>query len=188
MANLLTLEQYKTLEGLTSEKDAPRYTAVLTSVSALVKAYCNNSFVDYVTDPKVETFNNRRDVKMLFLRESPIIAVTSVVETSETTGVSTTLTSSDYYLDDGIDALVRNNAYWAKGPASVVVTYTAGYTNLPSDLEIAVANLVTYYIKEQFKTASQNIASTSLNIAAEKNEAPFPGHIKRVLDLYRIIL
>ena len=54
MADLITLQQYKTAEGITQPKDDARLNVLIPSVSALVKTYCGNSIIDHFSTNKVE--------------------------------------------------------------------------------------------------------------------------------------
>ena len=45
MADLITLQEYKTAEGITQPKDDARLNALIPSVSQLVKTYCGNSLL-----------------------------------------------------------------------------------------------------------------------------------------------
>lgn len=193
MADLITLAEYKVFEGITSTADNTRLTELIGSVSALIKAYCNNSFVDYVSTDKIQTFNIPPvGVLEVFLRESPVISFTSVQERQDFSSAYTTLTTNEYYYNEDTESLIRINAgaqvLWASGPGAVKVTYKAGYAALPEELKLATASLVTYYFKEQYKQASKNIGSTSLTQANPTVKDNLPGHIKRTLDLHRTIL
>ena len=57
MADLITLEDYKEAEGISTPKDDLKLGALIPSVSALVKTYCGNSIVDHYSTDKVETFS-----------------------------------------------------------------------------------------------------------------------------------
>jgi len=192
MADLITLDDYKAFEAINGDKEDIRLTETIGSVSALVRAYCNNSFTDFVSVDKVQVFNiPRGGLEDLYLKETPLISITSVAERTSFSASYNTLNSSDYYYILDSDSLVRMKGdfqiKWPEGPGSVIITYKAGYLILPEDLKLAVANLCTHYWKEYFKTASKNIASSSLTTTFN-NTSDMPGHIKRVLDLYRSIL
>ena len=45
MANLITLQDYKTAQGITQPKDDARLNVLIPSVSQLIKTYCGNSIV-----------------------------------------------------------------------------------------------------------------------------------------------
>ena len=77
------------------------------------------------------------------------------------------------------------------GPGRVEVIYKAGYDIgnklLPGDLSLAVADLVTYYYKDQTKSR-QTIAGASLQVnptSTQRDNIGFPDHIRRILDLYK---
>ena len=194
MADLTTLNDYKAAEGISSPKDDARLNFLIPSVSQLVKTYCGNSFVDYYSSSKVDTINVEWDTHIVQLTESPIINV-SLVEERDTYGESyKTLTTGayDYYVDQATDSIIRTTSgstykNWRRGPGAVRVTYTAGYSTLPTDLRLAVFDLITYYLKDEHKER-RSIAGASIQNQAsssQRNNVAFPDHIKRVLDLYK---
>ena len=193
MADLTTLNDYKAAEGISSPKEDARLNFLIPSVSELVKTYCGNSFVDYYSTNKVETFNIDWNTHIIQLTESPVNTIVSVEERDSYGSAYNTLTTSayEYYLDTATDSVIRttNGSYknWRRGPGAVRVTYTAGYSTLPSDLRLAVFDLITYYLKDEHKER-RTIAGASIQNQAsssQRNNVAFPDHIKRVLDLYK---
>ena len=193
MADLITLDEYKTSGKIESTKDDSRLNTIITSVSQLVKTYCNNSFVDYTSTNKTEYFNNHYSVTSIQMSESPLLTVVSVKERSGIASTYKTLVANvDYYVDLATDSVFRSNGSngytpYPRGPGAVEVIYTAGYTSCPADLQLAVIDLVTYYHKDEHK-ARQTMqgASTANNSTSSQNDnVGFPDHIKRVLDLYK---
>jgi len=193
MANLITLETYKDAVGITSSTHDFVLTSLVESASQLVKTYCNNTFVDYFTSNKVETYSINYTTTSVQLTESPVNTIVSVQERDSISKAYNTLTANlDYYFDETTDSIFRSNGAngyktFPQGPGAVIVTYKAGYANCPTDLKLAVIDLVTYYFKTESKqrqtlagASIQNQSSTSL-----RNNVAFPDHIKRVLDLYK---
>lgn len=194
MANLITLEEYKEAEGIQSPKEDLRIEALIPSVSQLIKTYCGNSIVDYYSTNKTEVININWDTHIIQLTESPVNTIVSVEERDSYQDSYVTLTeaSYEYYFDSSTDTVMRttggrNYRNWAKGPGAVRVVYTAGYETVPADLQLAVIDMITYYMKDEHKerrtlagASVQNQASTS-----QRNNVAFPDHIKRVLDLYK---
>jgi hypothetical protein len=193
MANLITLDEYKEAEGISNPKEDLKISALIPSVSQLVKTYCNSSFVDYYATDKVETISLSYNTEVVQLAESPVVSITTVQERTSYSSAYVTLTTGahQYFLDTDTDSLSRTTGagtrYWAKGPGSVVVSYKAGYADVPADLKLAVYDLITYYLKDEYKerkvmagASVQNATSTS-----QPNNVAFPDHIKRVLDLYK---
>lgn len=195
MANLITFDEYKAYAGIESEKQDDKIDRLVTSVSQIVKTYCANSFVDYVDTDKVEVFTLPWESKIVQLSESPVISVTTVEVRSAYGDAYTELTTGafEYYLDEDTECLYRTNELgfltWPAGPGAVRVTYRAGYSTLPEDLRLAVYDLMTYYLKEEYKerrtigTASMANQTTS----TQWRNVGFPDHIKRILDLYKHI-
>ena len=189
--DLITLQTYKDLEGLKSNTDDTRISAIITSVSQLVKTYCANSLVDFVTEEKIETISVEFSSTKVQLTESPIISVTKVEEKTANATTYTTLTeTTDYFVDTITDSIVRISSgkekLWETGFGTVKVTYKAGYTTLPADLKLAVCDLVTYYFKGEHKERRTIQGATQQNPASSRRDSiSFPDHIKRVLDFYK---
>ena len=194
MANLITLQDYKTAEGITQPKDDSRLNVLIPSVSQLVKTYCGNSFVDFYSSNKTETFTIDWATHIVQLTESPVYSIVSVKERTSYSSSYDTLTTGayEYYLDTSTDSILRtlsSGRYrnWPQGVDSVEVVYRAGYSAVPADLKLAVLDLVTYYLKDEHKQR-QTIAGASLQnqgSTSQNNNVSFPDHIKRVLDLYK---
>ena len=194
MADLITLQQYKTAEGISAPKDDARLNVLIPSVSQLVKTYCGNSFVDFFSSNKTETFTLDWGTYIVQLTESPVNSIVSVQERQSYSDSYATLTTGayEYALDSSTDSILRtlsSGRYknWPQGVDAVKVVYTAGYSAIPSDLKLAVLDLITYYLKDEHKQR-QSIAGASLQnqgSTSQNNNVSFPDHIKRVLDLYK---
>ena len=193
MADLITLEDYKEAEGISTPKDDLKLNAIIPSVSQLVKTYCGTSFVDYYSTDKIEEFSINWITNLVQLTETPLVSIVSVQERLSFADSYTTIPATEYYADSSVDGIYRvttagQSKSWPTGPASVKVTYKAGYSTCPSDLKLAVIDLITYYHKDEHKerkvmggASIQNSASTT-----QANNVAFPDHIKRVLDLYKV--
>ncbi len=194
MADLTTLNDYKAAEGINSPKDDARLNFLIPSVSELVKTYCANSFVDYYSSNKIDTLNIDWDTHIIQLTESPVTTIVSVEERNSYGDAYVTLTTGnyEYFLDSATDSIMRTTSgstyrNWRRGPGAVRVTYKAGYSTLPSDLRLAVFDLITYYLKDEHKER-RSIAGASIqnqSSSSQRNNVAFPDHIKRVLDLYK---
>jgi len=195
MADLITRDEYKSLKNLSqSVKEDSRIDALIDSVSPLVKTYCGNSIVDYYSSNKTETFNINWDTYVVQLTESPVNAIVSVQEREGYSSDYSTLTtgSNEYFLDTDTDSVIRTttgSAYknWPQGPGAVKIVYTAGYSTTPKDLQLAVADLITYYLKDEYKERRtlQGASVQNRGTSSMTDNVDFPDHIKRVLDLYK---
>ena len=201
MADLITLSNYKIAEGIQSTKDDSKIESIIARVSQLVRTYCGNGITTYYNTAVDGTFNNKKletlsinwASNIVQLTESPIVTVHSVVEREDLSSSYTTLVeNTDYYVDYSTDSIYRVSSSgaaknWANGPGAVKVEYNAGYASCPADLELAVIDLITYYVKDEHK-ARQTIAGASIqnqSSSSQRNNVAFPDHIKRVLDLYK---
>ena len=188
MANLITLQQFKDAEGIQSPRDDYKISRIIDSVSQLVKTYCANSFVDFFSTNKVEEFSINWETYAVQLTESPVNAIVSVQKRDAVDASYTTLGASEYYLDKVTDSVlyVTGTGYqnWPIGAGAVKVTYTAGYSSTPSDLQIAVIDLINYYFKDEHKTRRTLSGATLENPESGEGKG-FPDHIKRVLDMYK---
>ena len=191
MTDLVTLAEYKEAEGISSPKEDLRLATIVPAVSQLVKTYCGNSLIDYYSTNKIETFSVDWDTHVVQLTESPTNTIVSVEKRDSVSESYSTVPTTDYYLDKATDSVlyVTGSTYknWPKGAGSIKITYTAGYSACPADLKLAVFDLITYYLKDEYKerrtlagASIQNAGSTSL-----RDSVAFPDHIKRVLDLYK---
>jgi len=188
MANLITLDEYKTSERIESTKDDNRLNSLIVSVSQLVKTYCNNTIVDHYTSDKTEVFSVNTSETSVQLSESPVNSIVSVKERASIGSAYTTLVAdTGYYLDTLTDSIFRSNGgnsykNFPRGPGSVEVVYKAGWATCPADLQLAVIDLIRYYFKDEHKQR-QNLGGASIQNPA--SSVAYPDHIKRVLDLYK---
>lgn len=190
MTDLITKDIYKQAKAITGTKEDERLDQLIPSISQLVKTYCGNSFVDYVSTPYEETFSIYYDAQQIIqLGEIPVIEIVEIHERTRQDYSYRLVEPTEYELDSRTDSLVRVLRYWPKGLNSVRVSYKAGYLEVPSDLQLALIDLIAYYIKDEYKLqrtlrggSIQNAGSSTLD-----GNIGFPDHIKRVLDLYRQI-
>ena len=201
MADLITLQQYKDFAGLTGVTMDARINVIIDSISQLVKNYCGTSIIDDYSSAKTEYFDilDAKTTRVM-LDEGPIRTVTSVSEReSQADSYVTLITENsdssgkyEYIVDSMTDSIIRTNEdvdkAFPKGRKAVKVVYTAGYSSTPEDLKLAIFDLVKYYLKDERKERMQiagamieNPVSTSI-----RNNAGFPDHIKRVLDMYKV--
>ena len=192
MTDLITLEDYKEAEGISTPKDDLKLNALIPSVSQLVKTYCGTSFVDYYSSNKIETFSINWATNLVQLTETPLVSIVSVEERDDYSSSYTTVPATEYFADTTLDVVYRvstngGKKNWPGGPGAVRITYKAGYADCPADLQLAVIDLVTYYLKNEHK-ARQTMQGASIQnntSSSQRNNVAFPDHIKRVLDLYK---
>jgi hypothetical protein len=192
MANLIDIETYKTSESIQSTKDDSRISSLIVSVSQLVKTYCGNGIVDYYSSNKVEEFSINWGTNLVQLTETPLVTIVSVEERASFADSYTTVPTTAYYTDASTDSIYRVTdtgavKNWPTGPGAVKVTYKAGYADCPADLQLAIIDLITYYLKNEHKARQtmQGASIQNVTSSSQRNNVAYPDHIKRVLDLYK---
>ena len=198
MADLITVSEYKDAEGLRGEKDDDRLSIIVPQISDLVKKYCGTSFIDFFSTDKVETFSIEDNyTSTIIVSESPLTAVDKVEERATYADTYTELTTGnyEYYVDFEADAIIRtdkngNPKPYKKGMGAVRITYKAGYSATPNDLKLALYDLVNYYLRDEHKERKTLGGATMQNqgTSGVRDNTDFPDHIKRVLDLYRVVI
>lgn len=198
MADLITVQEFKNAEGIAGNKDDQRLAIIVPQVSDLAKKYCGTSFVDFYSSDKTEVITVKDNyTTTIITSESPLISVTSVKERTGYGEAYQTLTTGnyEYYVDTASDSIIRTTdsggeKYWASGVGSVEIQYRAGYSAAPADLKLALFDLVLYYLRDEHKERKTIAGATLQNqgTSGVRNNTDFPDHIKRVLDLYRVII
>ncbi len=189
MRDLIDIDEYKVYKNITSTEQDEILEQIIPSVSTLVKSYCARTFIDNYDlgleefTPIVEIYNGGETI--YYTSEQPIQGITSI-EYSEDYGQTYTalVEFTDYVLDLQNDRIALFNGDLISIPNALKITYTGGYINLPNDLKLAVLDLISYYLKRESvprKTSGSNVSIEYIT------NSDFPPHIKRILDLYRII-
>jgi len=189
MSDLVTSDEYKDYQGITSSTNDSKLSVLTGHVSDLIKNYCGRSFCDWYNVTKTEYFDVT-NVNKLYTTEWPILEsyTSTEVAHSEDGGVTYTVLvkNTDYFLDEdgiradfsGVTKFQVSNMF--KG---IRLKYRGGYDSIdvPKDLKLATYDLITYYLRKE-QTPRKSVGDASVeNIKS----TDFPPHIKRVLDLYR---
>lgn len=182
MANLFSTADYKIYAKISSTDQDPKLDILATSISELVKSYCARTFLDYYATDKIEYYNGSSNY--YYTEEFPIVSVTSIGYSEDYGQTYTSLTNfTDYAVDKPFDRLIIFGAENINSPNYYKITYKAGYQTVPEDLKLALFDLMDYYMKKE-STPRKQAGSTELVYVTNSD---FPPHIKRVLDLYRVI-
>ena len=201
MADLVTLEEYKLYEGINSSQYDEKFESLIPAISALVRNYTGQDFDAYSASPGLtESFDIRWASDTVELGHGPVLQIQNVYVRNTQSEAYTELFSDGDGSPAGYDYVYEKPCFlirttdtgftnWPTGAGAVKVIYTAGFTEIPPDLQLAVSDLVSYYHNNEHKRR-QSIASASRDGApasAVLNDPGFPDHIRRVLDLYRAL-
>jgi len=188
--NLVTLAEYKTYAGIKSTNYDREIAGLIPRVSELVKKYCNKTFVDYVDADKIEYFNGATSFggsgqSKFILHESPVISVSEVALSVDYGQNYTPLVLYVDWVQDGDEVLAIGSQGFIKYIRGYRVTYRAGYDDVPTDVALAIMDLITYYRSSDMSVHSNKAPGTN-NVQIEYiSTTQLPAHIKRVLDLYK---
>ncbi len=188
MTDLITLEDYKTYKGMAKTDQDGKITFLISSVSALIKAYCGQSLIDNWDEPLVEDITLPYDTNQLYLNAYPIREIVSVEEAfgGYMGGLDSTIHipvifNTGYGFSIGSGKLTRVGGNWSR---TVRVTYKAGYETVPEQIKLAAIELVSYYFNEEWKP-SRSMQGTSLAGPAPESGG-IPKHILPMLDTYKV--
>jgi hypothetical protein len=181
--NLTTRADYKAYAGIKSTNSDAEIDTIIPKVSALVKSYCRRTFVDYWNTPLQQTFDG--GYRELLLAETPLVSVTSVEQSADFGVTYTALARNVTWVTRGDTIYSTDTRGFEPLVNGYRVTYTAGYEDVPNDLELAVLDLITYYRKNDGAVHNNRTPGGNGSVQLEYiMNTNFPAHIKRVLDLY----
>ena len=182
-ADLITTEEYKTYIGITNTDQDARIDVLVPIVSAIARRVCARTFTDYVNDANIEIYDG--GWSDLIMDEYPTIAVSSVEYSADYGNTYTTLTEFvDYVVNTKTSSIVRTIGVWPVAINGYRVTYNAGYEVLPSDLKVAILDLVTYYLRTDMAVKSQRAPGSNTTQIEYITKNSLPAHIQRIFDLY----
>jgi hypothetical protein len=180
--DLVTKAEYKTYMGITSTNSDTEIDFLIPKVSDLVKSYCRRTFVDYVSDIKIEYYDG--GFKELYLKETPLVTVASVAYSSDYGKTYTNLVKYTDWVIRGDSIVSLSPGGFPEAINGYKVSYFAGYETIPGDLKLAVLDLIEYYSRNNGAVHSSrdlNPNTTQINYVSTTN---LPAPIKRVLDQY----
>lgn len=189
MAELITLAEYKAYKKITKTDSDTELDIIIKSVSAIVKEYCGHTFIDHYSVPKEEIFSIGPGQNAVMLDEWPINEIVAVEIRDSFDSAYTAVSNSDYYVDKYCDSIFLHSGSYPIGYGAVKVTYKAGYATTPPDVKIACMDLVSHYLREEYKER-RAVGSTTIDNSTRFNSTKFstskwPSHVVRIMDMYR---
>lgn len=168
----------------------PSVSLIISHVSALIDAYCNRDFT--LHENVVEYYDGKgKGHNVIMLKNYPVTAVSEVVEDG------TTLTENTHYVWFRDGRLVKvsngyvdpNKWYWKAKVKAVKVTYSYGYSTVPTEIKTICIQLCVEWLKKYpLKHAEAGIASSislnGVNISYETPET-LPEWAKTRLNKYK---
>jgi uncharacterized phiE125 gp8 family phage protein len=146
---------------------------LINSSSSAIESYCKRKF-------KEQTFEEEYDGngrKGLYLHQYPVKSVNSVMING------TVLPLTDYKINKNSGKLIRTGSIWPPGEINITVNYTAGYSEIPSDLDLACRHLVMSY----FKSDVASFSNTFQEGMVFRPEA-LPAQVKALIAPYKKVM
>lgn len=192
MTNLITIDEFKTYKGINSEEYDPTISLLIASVSSFIKEYTNRDLIDHVFVDKVEYFDATYYYE-IYPVEFPLLSVTELAVSDDGGVTYTVLTEdTDYFVDTANDRVIANTGLDKFVSSTIAhhsgrITYKGGYEKTPYALRIAAMDLIQYYRNEEHLPSKAMVSASVENPVMVTTGSQLPPHIKRVLDLYRVL-
>lgn len=172
--DLTTLAKVKLYLDLKSNDSDGLLQQLITSSSAWIKSTLNR---DLTQATYTRTFDGRGG-RAIMLPQYPVTAVTAV----SVDGVA--LLAADYVATENAVELVSGQ--FPRGAGRVSITWTAGYSATPADVDQACVELVAWRYKEipNLKTSSKVIGGETINFQT----TPMPSQVDMLLKQYRKVV
>jgi hypothetical protein len=175
--SLTTLEAVKAYLKIQTElttEDTQILEDLINASSNQIEGYCKRKFKEQThTDEEYDG----NGMKYLYLQNYPVTSITSIIEDD------ISLTTDEYKVKKKNGTLIKVGSNWSKGDINILVTYTAGYTQIPYDLELACKHLVMSY----FKSDVASFSTTFLDGFVFRPEA-LPAQVKALVAPYKKVM
>lgn len=162
---LVTLSDVKSYLGITGTTYDAFLTEQITLVSDTIEAYCRRKFL---SASYTQTFysDENSPSKTLSLFMYPVISVASVVADD--------VAVTGYRTNKGTGILTRPDSYFFLGKETVV-TYTAGFTTLPTPIRQVIYSLM----EERY---NKKVSGVAINFGSDVQRVSIPGTISIDFD------
>ena len=157
--DLTTLANVKQWVNVTSSTDDSLLTRLITSVSNFIQTWLNRALSSATY---TETYDGPIGTRML-VANYPVTAIASLSIDGATIPLSTDVTVAGYVLDT-YGVILRGNYSFGNGRSNVEITYTAGYSVIPVEIEQAAIELVALRYAERRRpgVSSQTIGGEAV--------------------------
>lgn len=171
---LTTLVAAKAYLKLQVSVDDATIEDLINASSSAIENYCKRKFKEqaYLDDEYDGTGKDH-----ILLDQYPV----KLIESVSIDG--TPLSTGQYKVKKRNGVLLNNGGIWPRGEINVTVSYTAGYAEIPADLELACKHLV----KSYFNSDIANFSTTFQDGFVFRPEA-LPAQVKVLLAPYKKVM
>lgn len=197
--SLVTVAELKDEINITGSGRDATIEEIANRVTALIEGHLDRKIIERVAGTVAVSYTEYhsidRTVEDIYLREWPVVSITSVqeIQTWPATYATTLAGNTGYFLDAKASRLTRIDStgvsYWAIGRRSVKVVYRGGYSTLaevPYEIRDVARRLGATLYKEVDR-GQQGISgySDSIGNFTRFGAAKLTDDMKEVLALYR---
>ena len=153
---------------------------LVTSTSNWIQSWLSRTIPDM---PYTDTLDGQGGAR-LSLGNYPVLAVSSVVVDGQTIPASTGLTVPGWFLAN--DAVVLRTYRFTRDLGNVVISYTAGFTTVPPDLEQACLELAAMRWKER-----ERIGHSAITMGGQQTNfitSDMPASVKTILNQWKKVV
>jgi hypothetical protein len=146
---------------------------LINSCSTAIENYCGRKF-------KEQSFDEECDgtgTKYILLEQYPVKSINTVSVDD------IILDSSEYKFKKNNGVLIRNNTVWPRGDINTNVSYIAGLSEIPADLELACRHFVMSF----FKADVASFSTTFSEGFVFRPEA-MPAQVKALVSPYKKVV
>ena len=199
--DLIDLDQVKAYIGMKEENtnDDGLIQALITGFSQYVMHKTGRTAFNQIKS-FVDTFDGNGNQR-LFMREFPIVTLTSVVSGLYSVPISTSFGVPGVFVEDSRKSIAFRTSqgsmlppqsiypyYFPYGQGNIVVTYTAGYAFVPFDLQEACMKAVSinYKRKDWIDIASKSLAAGSgVSGSIRYRDWSLPPEVEQTILFYK---
>lgn len=181
--DLTSLERLKAWLGLTDPdqtEDDELLSWLITASSSFIRVWCNR---DLTSQSYIETRDGSGAGRMAFAN-GPVTAVSGLLIDNRPVPPGDPVLTPGYYFTPTM--LMLNGFAFNRGQGNVVITYTAGLTAIPPDLEQACIELAAQRFREKDRIGLRSKGMAGESTGFLKQE--LPESVRAVLDGYKRIL
>ena len=182
---LITLDNFKIYRGITgSTTEDDRIKLLINSCSIQFESACKRKIISAT----YTEYHDGMGDDAIMLHQYPVTSVTSVYDDPDRDYESGDLVDSDDYMYDEDSGILRlEGGVFQNSKQNVKVTYVAGFTSTPDDIEIALYDWVAMRLHKAQKRwhgiGSDSVGDHNIVYLNEK----MPKEVQSVVENYKII-
>lgn len=175
MQDLTTVEAFVAYADAANDPDTASIQRMITAYSTAVRSYTNR---DFTLESYSRTFDGANNTRLM-LSQYPIVSVTGLQVGMQVIPAAPAFGATGFRFDER--TVMLNGYRFARGEGNVLVSWTAGFATVPSDIEEAVIEwMATRYANRGDRAgwSSKTLAGETVSLMIKG----MPETVKIVLD------